>query len=205
MSISLRILIVLMIFFTATIAYFIWAPQSSSPRAGATNVAPATLGLSTRAGIVKVLVLDNNEVAGVSLEEVLKGEDLILVYKPSPTAADAAQEIFLFHSMRNLTLLDSNPDGFLDSTDERYKNLYLASLDVEQRLLRYTHINKLGIASIIFEPDYIEAELRGDAGRFGQVAATVVMEDSSRWKLKVLLMEARWFANLTLLEVGSLN
>ena len=79
--------------------------------------------------------------------------------------------------------------------------LYVGALDADEKILRYTKLDRFGIAVIVLNENYLKSERARDIKRFDQLAGAVIMADNSRWQLKVVPMDINYFANLRLREV----
>lgn len=126
-----------------------------------------------------VLVVDMNENNRVSLPEVLKGQDALLVIHQGNDPVSHENDT-VFASDVVLAIFDRNHDGRIDANDPVYRRLELKYFNPTTGMASYVPISEAGIRAIFIDPKYYAKEdVLPPDDPIPHPVGTVIMSDST--------------------------
>lgn len=126
-----------------------------------------------------VLVVDMNANNHLSLQEVLKGEDALLVIHQGNNPTTHENDT-VFASDVVLAIFDRNHDGRIDANDPVYRQLELKYFNPNTGVASYVPIAEAGIRAIFIDPKYYAKEdLLPPDDPIPHPVGTIIMADST--------------------------
>ena len=195
---SEKFVIALLIVFTLFIAFLILAPADLNILGTSRTAAPVQQTFD--ASSIDILAIDHEEHDPSKLAERLQqGETLILLWV---NEVDEIKHFYTFHNLASLANFDQNQDGILDVSDPIFNHLYIARYNETAKIIYYIPITQAGIAALLFDLDYLSAEIMNDPTRYTLPAGKVVNTDSSHRTLHAVTFSQHHLQGVTFEPLG---
>lgn len=152
------------------------------------------------AGLVRAIAIDMDGRGELSAKDILNGNDAILVLNlqlapprvlqmiQKESGANPNRTIYVFNDLFSLAQFDTDNNNVIDGQDPLYPALTLLMFQ-DGKIVRQISAYNAGIRAIMLNPEYLVLEDRQIESRFKNIAATVIMADSSIRIVKVVGIE----------------
>lgn len=160
------------------------------------------------AGLVRAIAIDMDGKGELSANKILNGSDAILVLNlqlapprvlqmiqkeaGGQGQANPSRTIYVFNDLFSLAQFDTDNNNVIDGQDPLYPALTLIMF-LDGKISRQISAYNAGIRAIMLNPEYLILEERQDDSRFKEIAATVVMSDSSVRVVKIVGIDVNAF------------